>query len=317
MAPAQKSSAVPIVILLLVLLAAGGGAVWFFYLRPKAEDAAAKVPTPGSAAVVANPGSNAVGNPGSAGSDTQVGSAGTNVVEPPKGPIVDTVIASSTDKAQVEILGTDQKGPAPLTAKLEKDREYKARITAPGFAAVEVDIKGGQEKTTTKLAPKTRVITVNSQPAGALIIVDGSTTGHTTPHDVELTKAQAAKKTVRVTLRKSGFRQLDKMIAVDAYAEEDARMLAKLDEKLAVQQQVRQPPPDRGSAAGSAATGTGSATPPPDTSSGSGTTPTPGPGTGSAAKPPTPTPPAGTTPPAGAGSATKPPEPEPDFTKKP
>jgi uncharacterized protein (TIGR02266 family) len=348
MAPAKKSSAVPTIILLLVLLAAAGAAAWFFYFRPKAEEAAAiekAKTTPGSAAAVqTGSDGSAVGKvveaPGSNGSAT-VGSAGP--VETPKGPVVDTVIASSVDKAVIEIVGTDQKGPAPLTAKLEKDKDYKARISAPGFAALEMDIKGGQDKIMAKLTPKPRVITVTSEPAGALIFVDGATTGHTTPFDVELTKAQAAKKTVKVSLRKGGYRQLDKMLAVDAYAEEDARLLAKVQEKLAVQQQVVRPPPDKGSGTNP---GSGSATtPPPDPGSGSGTTtptptptptpPTPTPTTptptpGSAAKPPATTPPAAgsaakpptstTTPPAptpsaGAG-ATKPAEPEPDFTKR-
>ena len=70
----------------------------------------------------------------------------------PAAPTVDTVIASSVPKgATVEIVGTDQKGPAPFTAKLEKDKVYKARVQAPGFQALELDVKGGQEKATAKL----------------------------------------------------------------------------------------------------------------------------------------------------------------------
>ncbi|MDQ3334950.1 MAG: TIGR02266 family protein [Myxococcota bacterium] len=321
-APAQKSSAIPLVILLLVLLAAGAAGAWFFYFRPKAEEANALKPTPGSAAVVQDNGSGA-GTNGSAGKIVEANGSGSdaiktgsNAVEPPKGPIVDTVVAASVDKAVVEIIGTDQKGPAPLTAKLEKDREYKARITAPGFAALELDIKGGQEKQTAKLVAKPRVVSVTTEPAGALIFVDGGATGHTTPHDVELTKAQAAKKSVRVTIRKAGFRQIDKMVALVAYKEEDARLIASLQEKLTVQVINRPPPPppDRGSA-GTGSAGTGSAATPPAPGSGSGaTTPTPPtPGTGSAPAPtPTPTPAPGT-----GSAATKPTEPEPDFTKKP
>jgi len=323
-APAQKTSAVPLVILILVLLAAGAAGAWFFYFRPKAEEANAVKPTPGSGTAVVDNGS--AGDGSGAGRIVEAGSGdGSNAVEPPKGPVVDTVIAASVDKAEIEIIGTDQKGPAPLTAKLEKDREYKARITAPGFAALEIDIKGGQEKQTAKLVAKPRVVSVNTQPAGALIFVDGGATGHTTPHDVELTKAQAAKKTVRITMRKAGYRQIDKMVALGTYKEEDARLIASLQEKLTVQ--VNRPPPD--AASGSAGTGSGSATPPPDSGAGSGTTTPPNPGTGSgtttppnpgtgsagsAAKPPTtPTPPTPST----GSAATKPTEPEPDFTKKP
>ena len=323
-APAPKSSAVPVIILLLVLLAAGGAAVWFFYLRPKAEEAAlADQPKPGSGTAVVDTNGSGTG----AGKVVEPnGSNGSNgsAVEPPKGPIVDTVIASSVDKAVVEIVGTDQKGPAPFTAKLEKDRDYKARISAPGFAALELDFKGGAETQTAKLVAKPRVVSVTTEPTGALIFVDGQATGHSTPHDVELTKAQSAKKTVRITMRKGGFRQLDKIIALDAYSEEDSRLIAKLEEKMSVQPIIRQPPPDRGSGTPPTGTGSGSATPP-DPNGGSGSTPpNPGtgsstpPGSGSAVKPPTPTPGSGA-PTTGTGSAAsiKPTEPEPDFVKKP
>ena len=76
------------------------------------------------------------------------------------------------------------------------------------------------DKQTAKLVAKPRVVTVATEPTGALIFVDGQATGHSTPHDVELTKAQAAKKSVRVTIRKAGFRQLDRVINLDAYKEE-------------------------------------------------------------------------------------------------
>ena len=290
-----------------MLLAAGGAGVWFFYLRPKAEEAN-KQPTPGSQ-VAANP---VTADAQQLATPPAVDAAPVA----PAAPTVDTVIAASNDKATVEIVGTDQKGPVPFTAKLEKDKAYKARITAPGFAALEVDVKGGQEKLTAKLDPKPRVISVTTEPAGALIFVDNAATGHTTPHDVELTKAQAAKPRVKITMRKGGYKPVDKIVAADAFTETDARMEAKLVEKLAVQQQVvRPPPPDRGSAGA----GTGSAPTPPDQGGGTGAgtasppppTPTPTP------TPPTPTPPP-TTPPAGGGSAAKAPgEPEPDFVKKP
>ena len=339
-APTQKSSAVPIALLILVLLAAGGAGVWFFVIRPQAQEAANDQPKQpvgsGSAVVKAPVGSGSVKPPVGSGSQVAikpVGSGSAKVPEAPKGPVVDTVIASSEKDSIVEILGTDQKGPAPLTAKLEKDKDYKARITAPGFAATEMDIKGGQEKTTAKLVAKPRFVSVNTDPPGALIFVDGSATGHTTPHEVELTKAQQAKKSVRITMRKSGFKPIDRTVTLDKYLDQDSKLLASLDEKLTQQAAVRPPPPDKGSGSATPPTGSGSATtPPPDPGSGSGTTPpptgsgsatTPPPNTGSAAKPPTPP-----TPTSGSGSAAKPPtgtgssaskspsEPEPDFVKK-
>src|SRR6185436_8377971 len=112
--------------------------------------------------------------------------------------VVPTVISASVDGATVEIPGTGQSGPAPFTAKLDKGKPYKARVAAHGFATSEIEIKGGDDKRNVTLAAKPRVLSVDSDPSGAAIFVDSGPTGHTTPFDIELTAAQAGKKTVRV-----------------------------------------------------------------------------------------------------------------------
>jgi len=343
MAPANaKKSAAPLVILILLLLGAGGAAVWFFVLREKVADQVAEnpkvavdaptvaaSPDAASPAVIADAGSaGAVVENGSGGTIVDAGSgsgsAGSASVAPGV-PTVDTVITASAKGATVSVAGLS--GPAPFTAKLEKDKEYEAQITAVGHLPLTVTVKGGGPRVTAKLTPKPYVITVNSTPPGALVYVDGRATGHSTPYDVTLEKAQAAKKSVKITLQKAGFRVGSSVVSQTVYSEGAEMMTTTVDITLATAP-VRPPPdrpdppdedPDEGSA-GSAAKppDTGSATKPPDT--GSATKP---PDTGSATKPPdtgSATKPTGS----GSGSATKPTgsgsgsakEPEPGFMNR-
>jgi uncharacterized protein (TIGR02266 family) len=307
----QVRSKAPIFMLLLLLVAAGGAAVWFFVIRPRqlAEPEITTITDPGSAAVAPGSAGSAVapGSAGSAGSAVAVGSAGSATPGSYTAPveIVDTVIAASVDGATVEIAGTDQSGPAPLTAKLERGKPYKAKVSAKGFVAAELELKGGDDKQTAKLVAKPRVISVDSDPPGALIFVDSGATGHATPFDVELTAAQAAKKTVRVLIRKSGFKSVERVVDLAKLTEDDARLTAKVNEKLTVPPVVvpvhtgagsgSSKGPGQGSDAGSAA---GSGDGPVVTPGGDGTAGTAGGTAGSAA----------------AGSAA---EPEPEFNKRP
>jgi uncharacterized protein (TIGR02266 family) len=337
--PHAKQSNAPIVIGVLVVVAAGLAALWFFVLRePAAEKAAAK--QTGSAMIaqgsdqtgsaqIAPAGSNATGSAatGSAGSATSM-AAGSAVAPPASG--VDTVVSSSIAKATIDVEG--QTGPAPLTAKLEKGKQYKAHVTAPGFIAKDAFVTGG-EKATIKLDPKPHVLTVTSDPAGADIYVEGVATGKQTPGDVNLSAAQAAKPKLHVVLRKAGYKTLDQMVDAATFNETDDKVTGAASGKLEKAPVV----PAGGGAvhtgggttgggttttgggAGSATTtsggtGAGSATTGGGTGAGSATTG--GTGAGSATAPTPPTPPASTgsaaaTPPAAGG------EPEPDWSKKP
>ena len=145
--------------------------------------------------------------------------------------VANTMIDANTGGATVEIVGTDQSGPAPLTAKLEKSKRYKARLRAPGFAAAELDIIGGDPPVTVKLIAKPRVISVTSDPPGAAIFVDDKATRFTTPHDVDVPD-EAATHPVRIQLRKFGFLTTDRMIDPAKFVEEDTRMIFSLDEEL-------------------------------------------------------------------------------------
>ncbi|MBL9020417.1 MAG: TIGR02266 family protein [Myxococcales bacterium] len=225
-------------------------------------------PESGSGSAVAMTGSNAGAGPGSA-------------TPPPAAVIVETAIsAAGAEKVMIEVLGTDQTGPSPLKAKLEKGKAYRARVQAPGFMLVEIDVKGG-EKASAKLVAKPRVIDVTSDPPGAQIVIDSAATGKTTPAQVELSKTQAGKKSVRVAIKKAGMKTIERVIDAGKYTEDADKMIAKLDEKLEKAPVVVQQPRDPGTG-GTTTTnqnkgsGAGSATP---ASGGSGTEPS---GTGSA-----------------------------------
>jgi hypothetical protein len=338
MPPLRSRSIAPLLILIFLVVAAAGAAVWFLILRPQAVETRLAAPPsgkPASAGSSASAGGSAVATapgPGSAhtgappaGSNAAATTTGTNPPPPaPKIELVETVIDANVGGATVEIIGTDQRGTAPLTAKLEKDKPYKARITARGFATSEIDLKGGDAKQIAKLVAKHRFLSIITDPVGALITIDGAQAGRT-PAEIELNTVQAAKKSLHLVIRKAGFRLIDRTLDLSSFTEDDTRMSAKLDEKLTA-----------GSATvpGRPGAGTGSVKQPPgsgsDTSSTAGSDTTAPPSGGSepssgqdgsaaapaapppaapspAAPPPAPAPAGGT----GGGSA----EPEPEFNK--
>ncbi|HEX3475655.1 MAG TPA: TIGR02266 family protein [Kofleriaceae bacterium] len=329
--PELKSRSIaPLVILIFLAVAAAGAAVWFLVLRaqisesrdrgtatPPGGSAGSASPTSVAGAGAAHPAAPAQPPPPTGGEATgappaPAGSAAPAETGAAKAELVETEIAASVDGASVEITGTDQKGPAPFTAKLEKGKPYKARITARGFAATEIDIQGGAPKQNLKLVAKPRFLKVSSDPPGAQILIDGTAIGKTTPSEIELTAAQAAKKSIRVGLRKPGFRGLERTIDFAKYVDGDTQMTARVDEKLTTPPPApRTPvgaarPPSPGSDTGSGAGSDSAATP-------GGGTPAGGSGDGStAAPPPPPTPPA---PPSGTGSTAGSAEPEPEFNK--
>src|SRR5262249_35837260 len=118
------------------------------------------------------------------------------------------------------------------TAKLEKGKSYKARILARGFAAQELDVWGGDPKQTAKLVPKPRMLMIASDPSSAQISIDGQSTGHATPFDIMLPAVPASKKSVRVKLRKAGFRPIARTIEFAKFTDDETRMTAKFDERL-------------------------------------------------------------------------------------
>jgi uncharacterized protein (TIGR02266 family) len=302
--PAAKSgSNAPLLILILLMVAVGGAAVWFFILRPQEQahqrTRAASRANDGSGRGSAIAATGAAGVGSGAQPATRAGSAA------PQAELVDTAISVTADGATITIAGTDQSGPSPFTAKLERGKPYRAKVVARGYMPAEVDVKGGEPPPAIKLVAKPRVISIVSEPPGAVILVDGAASGHSTPFDIELNPVQAAKRAVRIQLRKPGYRAIDRLVEPAKLTEDDSRMTTKLDERLAVAAPAQpRPPAGSGSARGSD-DGTGSAAP-----EGS---PTPT-GSGHDGTAPAPAAPAAPAPPAPAGSSTLS-EPEPDFTK--
>ncbi|HEY6032896.1 MAG TPA: PEGA domain-containing protein, partial [Kofleriaceae bacterium] len=310
----RRPSSAPIVIGIVFTVAVACAAFWYFVLREHvAEEVANQAGSGSGSALAVGSGSAMLDNgSGSAGSAVAMtGSNGSAAVEAPKGPMVDTEIASNVAKATVTVVDGDQTGPAPFKAKLEKDKTYKIKVEAPGYTATTLDVKGGQDKVTAKLVAKPRIVSVASEPAGGLIYVDGVSTSKRTPADVELSTAQGARKQVHIQVRLAGYRMADHVIDPSTMQDSDDKMTASVDTKLVVAPVVVNTPPHNptgnGSGAGSASTvtpetgsGAGSATPSNGGTTGTGT----GTGTGSATTPPAEKP-------AGSGSG----EPEPSWSK--
>jgi uncharacterized protein (TIGR02266 family) len=259
-------SRAPIVIGILFTLAAAAAAVWYFVLRNNVADVVAKQPV---AVAPADAPGVMTGSAGSAtamvGSGVATGSDGSNVaVAVASGPVSETEIASNVAQATVTVVDAAQGGPAPFKAKLVKDKAYKVRVEAPGYAVKELDVKGGQDKVTATLTAKPRIVSVTSDPVGGMIYVDNAPTGKKTPADIELTAAQAARKQVHVQVRLAGYKAADQLVDQTTLKDAGDKMTASLDAKLAVAPVVVQPPrpphPD-GAGTGSAVTpdGAGSA----------------------------------------------------------
>ncbi|MCX5747987.1 MAG: PilZ domain-containing protein [Proteobacteria bacterium] len=149
-----------------------------------------------------------------------------------KGPIVDTVIESNIPTSTILVIDTDQTGLTPLTAKLEKDKEYKVRVEAAGYAKLQLDVVGGQGKVIAWIIPKPRFLSVTSEPPASAIFIDDISTGRLTPFDVELTEAQVAKPNLRIALRKAGFHPVDQLVDATTFIEEDPRMVLKVKATL-------------------------------------------------------------------------------------
>ncbi len=250
----NRPSSAPIVIGILFTVAVAAAGFWYFVLRDHVAEEVAKKPAatdtgsalatvPADAPDVAMVGSN--------------GSAGSAAVAAPAGPTVETEVAANVAKAIVTVVDTDQTGPAPFKAKLEKDKAYKVRVEAPGYARKELDVKGGQDKITATLTAKLRVISVASDPPGGAIYVDNAPTGKKTPFELELTAAQGAKKAVHIQIRLAGYKPADQIVDVTAMKDGDDKLTASVDAKLAVAPVVvQQPKPPHGDGSGSASTGT-------------------------------------------------------------
>jgi uncharacterized protein (TIGR02266 family) len=248
--PAQAESKMTMIIVALVcLLAAAVALVWLLVIKEDAVPAT----TPPAATVPATPvpstGSGSSSGGGTAPADGSAAAA-TPTAAAPAADLAETTIEADYPDASVEVMDSDQRGKAPLVAKLVKGKSYSVKVTAPGHVASELTVIGGNDnKIPVKLDAKPRLIQVNSTPSQASVYVDGSPVKKMTPSTIELTKAQLAKK-LRVMVRKVGFQPFFVTVKPEDFSEEADRMVftvnAAMTQTRAVPAGGGTPPPSGG-----------------------------------------------------------------------
>jgi uncharacterized protein (TIGR02266 family) len=284
--PEPSSKAPAAVVVGLLMAAVVAAAVWFVFLRKPQEStdvAAGTNPATAPATNVATGGTQApaVAIDAAEAAVADVDAAGAAV---PAANTLDTEIKVSVPGATVAVEGAGT-GPAPFTAKLEKGKTYKLIVSADSFKPVELEIKGGDTLPTVKLEPLPRTLHVTSTPPGAMILIDGAPTGKKTPADITLTKAQVGARSVKLSLRRTGFAPFNKVVAKGEFVADDTggAMTVALDATLTA---VRPTGGGGGGGGGGTDPGTGAGTSGTGTGTGAGTagsgTGTAGTGTGTA-----------------------------------
>src|SRR5262249_7773782 len=96
------------------------------------------------------------------------------------------------------------RGTAPLMASgLESGRSYAVRAALGGYADAEqlAVASGGDNVLRLRLAPRPAAISIESEPPGAHILIDGKDSGKVTPAALDLPPGRVA----QVTLDQSGY----------------------------------------------------------------------------------------------------------------
>lgn len=246
--PVQGESRMTMLIVALVcVLAAAVALVWVLWIRQSGpSEPTAKPAQPAQPAQPTQP----QVQPGA-----QQGSA-TQPVAPvqPAAELAETTIEVDAPDATVEVLTSDQRGKAPFVAKLEKGKSYSVKVTAPAHVPSELTVIGGNDnKVPVKLDPKPRVIQVTSTPSASSVYVDGNPIKRTTPATIDLTKAQAAKKVLRVMVRRVGYQPFFVSIKPEDFSEEADRMVYSVSAAMTATRAAPAggtKPPDDGDGAG-------------------------------------------------------------------
>ncbi len=144
---------------------------------------------------------------------------------------------------------------ADLRAKLERGRVYTVRVTAPGFNDAEIQVKGGDARGFAKLTSKPRAVEISSEPTGAMIFIDGGNSGFTTPYTLDLADGRTS---LKITLRKNGFKAVDRVVGAAKFVAEGDKLVAKVSETLAP---ATAAPAPTGTDGGGASGGSGEAGP--------------------------------------------------------
>jgi uncharacterized protein (TIGR02266 family) len=302
--PAQGESRMTMLIVALVcVLAAAVALVWVLWIKQSGPSEPTAKPVQPAQPVQPTPGSAATAP-----------TSPTPAVQPtspaqPATELADTTLEVDAPGATVEVLTTDQRGKAPFVAKLEKGKSYSIKVTAPAHVPSEITVIGGNDnKVPVKLDPKPRVIQVSSTPSSSSVYVDGNPLKRTTPATIELTKAQAAKKVLRLMVRRVGYQPFFVSIKPEDFTEETDRMAYEVNAAMTATRAA----PGGGSKPVEEGGGDGGGTPPPD----GGSEPTPDSGSDPKPADPKPADPKPADPkPADSSSAPSGGEPAPDWTK--
>lgn len=135
--------------------------------------------------------------------------------------LVKIEVRSTPRGATAELVGTDQRGPTPMTFEVDTSKTHTVRLSMPGYAAQEITLdprQGRPPAVTLALAPM--IIRVNSEPTGAFVYVDGRRVTGETPTEFRLPDDWRRRKKFKVSLRKEGYDKLDVTVTADQFQTE-------------------------------------------------------------------------------------------------
>jgi uncharacterized protein (TIGR02266 family) len=139
--------------------------------------------------------------------------------KPPEPAIETTEYAFSTKPAGAiaTLVDGDQSGPTPMTfTGLDKAKSYQVRVTLAGHEEQVVTIDPTKAPKRISLKAMLRVLKVSSTPVGARVYVNGRKQAGVTPMEVPLEGSLARAKSLRVSVRKSGFLNGSSVVAKGA-----------------------------------------------------------------------------------------------------
>jgi len=146
--------------------------------------------------------------------------------------------------ATVELIGTDESGPAPMTFEgLDKASKQLVLVSHPGFMSKEVPLDPhATAPLRVTLEAKPRLIRVETIPDGAVVYVEGRhVKGKVTPLEAQISARLLRRKKFKVAIRKPGFAKLNVWVPVaEGWLEETDAIVFNLEGKLA-----DAPPPPR------------------------------------------------------------------------
>ncbi len=136
---------------------------------------------------------------------------------PPVVPGLEAVVTSVPEGAMAELVGEGQSGTTPMTFRgLEKGKKYTVRLSNAGYADKEMSFEaGGETPKPIELVAKPVVLKVTSTPAGAAVFIDGQRQKGATPASIKLSDKLAAKKQLKLSVRRSGYNNADQQLALD------------------------------------------------------------------------------------------------------